>query len=304
MVPGARECTNMAVHRIIPTLVGVLAVAAAVSAADNRSSHGGDPRGRSAPVATANLKVATDGGAPVAIEIEGFAEADGIRFEGSRHDANRQVTVAWNWLADLDPHGNARLAGIAAVTNHDDEKREFDVRVAMPVDPLIAEGSRIGGRVRVTLVMDDDGGRLDVPYGESMWAAMVDDEIGRTLHNGPFAMGGTGSGTAVTDAAFGAPYPGLQAPSVEDGFGIRHHFRLTGGEEARFESELLLAGDEANFIRRRPDAPVRIGGEDDRMVIQMGGGATRSTAVRRGTRSARTPIAAPRRELRITPSRR
>ncbi len=186
--------------------------------------------------------------------------------------------------------------------NHAAEKREFDVRVAMPIDPLITEGSRIGGRVRLTLVMDDDGGRLDVPYGQSVWSAMVDDEVGRTLHNGPFAMGGTGAGTAVTDANFGAPYPGLESASVEDGFGIRHHFRLTGGDEARFESELLLGGDEENFVRRRPDGPVRIGSDDDRVVIRVGPGSPRSaSSVRRGSRS---PIASPRRELRITPSRR
>lgn len=287
-------------HRLIPSLLGVFLVATAAMGAESQRSRKNAIEGRPEVVARATLSVATDGGDAAAFEIEGVAAEDGIRFKGTRHDPNRNVTVAWNWLADLDPRGHARLAGTASVLNHADEKREFDVRVAMPLDPLVTEGSRIGGSVRVTLVMDDDGGRLDVPYGQSVWAAMIDDEVGRTLHNGPFAMGGSGAGTAVTDANFGAPYPGLESSSVEDGFGIRHHFRLTGGDEARFESELLLGGDEENFIRRRPDGPVRIGGGDGRMVIRVGGGPSRS--IRRGTRSTRTPIAAPRRELKITPA--
>jgi hypothetical protein len=300
---GTREGKDMNGHRIIPNLLGALIVAGATMGADAGDSRGNDATGgRPQVVAHATVEVATDGGEPTAFEIEGVATDEGIRFQGSRRDSARQVTISWNWLADLDPRGNARLAGLASILNHSAEKREFDVRVAMPLDPLITEGSRIGGRVRVTLVMDDDGGRLDVPIGQAVWSAMVDDEVGKTLHNGPFAMGGTGAGTAVTDANFGAPYPGFEAASVEDGFGIRHHFRLTGGDEARFESELLLGGDEANFIRRRPDGPIRIGGGDDRMVIQMGGASGRSGTVRRGTRTSRSPVAAPRRELKITPS--
>ena len=291
--------------RTIPALLSlVLAVAATsheVHAEDRGRGAAGGRDGTNQVVAKAVLSIATDGGDSTMVEIEGVATAEGIRFTGRRHDSERQVTVAWNWLADLDPRGQARLIGDASVVNHADTKREFDVRVAMPLDPLITVASRIGGRVRVTLVMDDDGGRLDVPYGQAVWTAMVDDEPGKRLHNGPFAMGGTGSGSAVTDATFGAPYPAFEAASVEDGFGIRHHFRLTGGDEARFESELLLAGDEEHFIRRRPDGPIRIAPQDDRLVIQMSGASRRSTTVRRGSRS---PVAAPPRELRITPNRR
>jgi hypothetical protein len=289
-------------HRIIPNLLGVFAIAVAAMGADAGDSRNDATGGHPQVVARAMLEVATDGESPTSFEIEGVATDDGIRFKGARRDSARQVTITWNWLADLDPRGNARLAGLASILNHAAEKREFDVRVAMPLDPLIMEGSQIGGRVRVTLVMNDDGGRLDVPIGESVWSAMVDDEVGKTLHNGPFAMGGTGAGTTVTDANFGAPYPGFESASVEDGFGIRHHFRLTGGDEARFESELLITGEEENFIRRRPEGPVRIGSRDDRMVIQMGGGSGRSSSVRRRTSSGRTPISTPRRELKITPS--
>ncbi len=290
-------------HRIIPNLLGALVIAGATMGADAGDSRRNDATGgRPQVVAHATVEVATDGGEPTAFEIEGVATDEGIRFQGSRRDSARQVTISWNWLADLDPRGNARLAGLASILNHSAEKREFDVRVAMPLDPLIMEGSRIGGRVQVTLVMDDDGGRLDVPIGQAVWSAMIDDEVGKSLHNGPFAMGGAGAGTAVTDAHFGAPYPGLESASVEDGFGMRHHFRLTGGDEARFESELLLAGEEKDFIRRRPDGPVRIGSEDDRIVIQMGGGSTRSSKVTRGTGSNRKATSTPQRTLKITPS--
>jgi hypothetical protein len=290
-------------HRIIPGLLGVLLVASAATAGDSKTTRKNGAGGRPEVVAQARLQIAADGGEASTFAIEGVATDEGIRFEGSRHDPVRKFTVAWNWIADLDPHGNARLAGLASILNHATDKREFDVRVSMPLDPLITEGSRIGGRVRVTLVMDDDGGRLDVPIGQSVWSAMLDEEVGKTLHNGPFAMGGTGAGTAVTDANFGAPHPNLEASAIEDGFGIRHHFRLTGGDEARFDSELIVGGDEDDFIRRRPDGPVRIGGGDERVVIQMGSGSRSGGAsIRRGGASNRKPIAAPRRELKITPS--
>ena len=293
--------------RIIPALLSiVLATVATVGDAHAGPREGAAAGGRNGDgtarvVARATLAIATDGGGANIIEIDGLATDEGIRFAGSRHDPARNVTVTWNWLADLDPRGKARLAGDASVLNHATEKREFDVRVAMPLNPLVTEASRIGGRVRVTLAMDDDGGRLEVPFGQSVWTAMVDDEPGKTLHNGPFAMGGTGAGNAVTDASFGAPYPAFEAASVEDGFGIRHRFRLTGGDKATFESELLLTGDEENFIRRRPDGPIRIAPGDDRVVIQVDGRQRRATTIRR---SGRAPAAARPRELKITPSRR
>lgn len=293
--------------RFISNLLGLVLVATATTdgahagSRENAADGGRQGHGTARIVARATLAIATDGGDASMIQIDGVEDAGGIRFTGSSHDPSRQVTVTWNWLADLDPRGNARIVGDASVVNHAESKREFDVTVAMPLNPLVTQASRIGGRVRVTLVMDEDGGRLDIPFGQSVWTAMVDDEPGKTLHNGPFAMGGTGAGDAVTDASFGAPYPAFEAASVEDGFGIRHRFRLTGGDQATFDSELLLTGDEENFIRRRPDGPVRIAPGDDRLVIQMGGNARRSGGVRRGGRS---PIAAPPRELKITPTRR
>ena len=170
--------------RNIPTLLSiVLAIAAAAGDAHAGLREGAAAGGRNEDVtarvvARATLAVATDGGGASIFEIDGLATEEGILFAGSRHDPARKVTVTWHWLADLDPRGNARLAGDASVLNHADDKREFDVRVAMPLNPLVTNASRIGGRVRVTLAMDDDGGRLEVPFGQSVWTAMVDDEPG------------------------------------------------------------------------------------------------------------------------------
>ena len=229
-----------------------------------------------------------DDGKPRRLPVEGVVAKDGIRFQGTRRVQDLDLVLAWDWTADLDPRGGgARVAGVLALLNDTGEERRFEVRVDFPLDPLIADASRIGGTVRATLVMNEGGGRIDLPAGEALFSALIDGKTVRRLHPGPFSMGGAQAGTTVADASFGAPYPSFETPAIRDAVGMVNRFSLSGGDQVQFRCELNIAGDPANFIRRRSTEPVRIEDVDDRIVIDVDGRTRRKTS--RGSVSRNEP---------------
>lgn len=261
----------------------VLTIMAMVAA----SAHGGVGPDRPAgpPPARADqagLRVQVDGGAPVEFFLVLEETDEGVRFAGTHRLDEEGCVVSYEWTADLDPRGGARLTGWIDIQNNTDAERAYELWLRFPLNPLVAERCRIGGTARLELVMDADGGRVGIPAGEAVWVAMVDEESVKSLHRGPFSMGGPVAGRAVADASFGAPYPSFDGPSIEDGLGIRHRCRLTGGDRVIFRSDLRLAGDPENFIRRRPSGPVRIEDRDERVVIDVAGKTKRGSA-RRGS---------------------
>ncbi|MCP4835885.1 MAG: hypothetical protein GY895_14115 [Phycisphaera sp.] len=240
-----------------------------------------------------------DGGEPRRLPVEGVSSKDGMRFQGTRRVEDLGVVLAWDWIADLDPRGGgARIVGTFGLLNDTDREREFEVRVDFPLDPLIADASRLGGTVRATLVMNDDGGRVELPAGDALFSVLIDGKVVRRLHAGPFAMGGGDSGTAVADASFGAPYPSYETPAINDALGIRNRFGLSARDQVQFRCELTVAGDPADFIRRRPTDPVRIQDRDDRLVIDVDGRGKRKPG--RGTVSRSGKGASPKTGRRIT----
>ena len=221
---------------------------------------------------TAVIEISMDDQEPRRIISQGVMVDGVLTIAGEYVDSNRGFMLVWDWKADLDPMGHARLDGEASIRNKSGERHVYDVQASFKLDPVIMNASAVGGSVRVTLEMDADGGILDVPFGDSVWSVMIDDDEVKRLHPGPFMMGGTGSGNAVADANFGAPYPGLVAPSIEEGFRIRHHCRVTSGDRAVFATDLHIGGDPSDFVRRRDiQRPVRIGDRNlERRVIKMG----------------------------------
>ena len=109
-----------------------------------------------------------------------------------------------------------------------------------------------------------------MPFGSAGWSAMIDGDSVHEIHSGPFAMQGTGSGTAMVNASFGTPVPGMFAPAIEDGFGIRHCFRLSPGDTAIYASSVFVAGDADDF-RSRPITvdPIRIAHPDPGIRIEF-----------------------------------
>lgn len=218
------------------------------------------------------LDIGVDGGVSRRIVAPGAMVKGALRFVGEHHDPSGEFKITWNWTADLDPRGDARLEGKASIHNLTGDRHVYDVRAAFLLDPVISTASRLGGSVRVTLEMDQTGGVIDVPMGESLWEIELDETSARRLHAGPFMMGGGGAGTAVADSNFGAPWPGFDAPAIERGFTIRHRGRITSGDKAIFETVLVIGGDPEHFVQRRDvESPVRVAGDKNgRRVIEVG----------------------------------
>lgn len=237
----------------------------------------------------AGLRLRVDEGTPLSLPLV-IEEGEGeLRFSGRHRFEQERCVVSYEWTADLDPRGGARLTGWIDIRNETELERSYELELRFPLSPLVAGSCRIGGTARLELVMDADGGRVGVPPDEALWVALVDRDKVKSLHRGPFSMGGPVEGRAVADASFGAPYPSFDGPSIEDGIGLRHRCRLTGGDRVVFHSDLRLAGDPENFIRRRPSGPVRIQERDERVVIDVAGRASpgksrRGSVVRTGSR--------------------
>ena len=218
------------------------------------------------------VEIRVDDEAPRRLVATGTMIKGALRFVGEHEDPSGTFKITWNWTADLDPTGNARLDGKASIHNLTAERHVYDMRAAFLLDPVISNASKLGGSVRVTLEMDQAGGVIDVPMGESLWEIGLDETSARRLHTGPFMMGGGGAGTAVADSNFGAPWPGFDAPAIERGFTMRHHGRITSGDKAIFETILVIGGDPEHFVQRRDvESPVRVDGTGSgRRVIELG----------------------------------
>lgn len=293
--PG--ESVTMIVIRYIMFIVGLLLWGAMAGSTGRAIDLDHSAKG---PIRTSTTMVfKVDGGEPRRFPVEGTSTKDGIRFQGTRRVEDLGVVLAWDWLADLDPRGGgARIIGTFGLLNDADREREFEVRVDFPLDPLIADASRLGGTVRATLVMDDDGGRVELAAGDALFSVLIDGKVVRRLHSGPFAMGGADSGTAVADASFGAPYPSYETPAINDAIGIRNRFGLSARDQVQFRCELAVTGDPADFIRRRPTVPVRIHDRDDRLIIDVEGRGKRQPG--RGTVIRSDRGASPKTGRRIT----
>jgi hypothetical protein len=176
------------------------------------------------------------------------AEPGTLRFTGSAVDPAGQWEATWDYVADLNPHGNAKIVGEALVFNKSAAAADFDVRFRVPVCPLIMNGAKMGGSVTIKLIASENGGVVSCPPGQQAFAAMADDVIGAKLFHGPFNMGTTGSGTAQTMNLFGAPFPNMTVPPVTADFGVRHIFKLTDADKVSFVSNLVLGGDPNNFV--------------------------------------------------------
>ena len=291
MVPliRVRRKRGMYVVRSILILVGLVGLV--VTGTTARASNPTIPLDRPSAVSTrvsTTMIFRVGDGKPRRFPVEGVVTRDGIQFRGNRRVKDLDVVLAWDWTADLDPRGGgARVEGVLALLNEASEERPFEVRVDFPLDPLIAEAARIGGTVRATLVMNQGGGRIDLPAGDALFSALIDGTVVRKVHQGPFAMGGALAGTTVADASFGAPYPSLETPGIGDAVGFLHRCRLSGGDQIQFRCALDIAGDPGNFIRRRSTEPVRIEDRDHRIIIDVDGRSKRKTS--RGSVSRNRP---------------
>ena len=217
------------------------------------------------------FEINVEGLAPIRIVHAGTPEGEGLlRYEGKERASDGSWDVRWSYLADLDPNGKASIRGFAQFANRSSEKRAVELRLALPINPVIGNKSQLCGKFTVSFEMDEGGGVLDVPAHQTGWMAMVDEEAVKALHPGPFVIRGAETGTAKTTAGFGGHTPSVESPSVEDGFGVRHHFRISCGDAVTYTSELVLAGAKEDFLRRRETrTPITIGEGEGRLLINL-----------------------------------
>lgn len=177
------------------------------------------------------------------------AEAGTVRFIGSAVDPGGAWEASWDYIADLDPNGNAKLNGSATVLNKSAEAAEFDIVFEVPICPFIQSASKMGGSCTIKLTTNANGGAISTQGGHSVFTALADGASGSKLFHGPFNMGSTGSGTAQTGNVFGAPFPASSAAAVNDDFGVRHVFKLTDGDTVLLTSNLVVGGEPGNFVQ-------------------------------------------------------
>lgn len=187
------------------------------------------------------------------------ADANTVRFVGSAMDPGGAWEASWDYIADLDPNGNAKLNGAATILNKSAAAIDFDVTFEVPICPFIQTGSKMGGSCTIKLTTNANGGAISTQGGNSVFSALADGASGSKLFHGPFNMGSTGSGTAQTGNVFGAPFPAAAAAAVTEEFGLRHVFKLTDGDTALITSNLVVGGEPANFVQCQqaaaPSAP-------------------------------------------------
>ncbi len=175
-------------------------------------------------------------------------EVGTVRFVGSAVDPGGAWEASWDYTADLDPNGNAKLNGSTTIVNKSAQATDFDLSFEVPICPFIQNASRMGGACTIKLTADANGGAISTGGGNAVFTALADGAGSNKIFHGPFNMGTTGSGTAQTANVFGAPFPAAAAAAVTTDFGVRHVFKLTDGDTALITSNLVVGGDQANFV--------------------------------------------------------
>lgn len=216
------------------------------------------------------FSVRVNGGAVNTIQCIGApgADASSMQFQGAWADPSGSCQASWDYSVDLDPTGNAKIVGAATVVNNGSEKADFDLAFEVPICPHISSGAKMGGSCTLKLTTSANGGALTTAPGDAIFAGLVDGNNGPKLFHGPFNMGSTGSGTAQTMNAFGAPFPGHNVNAVMDDFGVHHVFGLTDGESVIITSNVILGGEQENFV----ECPEASGGDQMPEEAQASGG--------------------------------
>lgn len=241
---GLNEHHHVETTPLVSRCFGGLAAVAALTLA---SAGFGQATGADA-IGTFGLRA--NGGPLHSVQSEATLGADAgtVRFIGSAVDPAGAWEASWDYTADLDPHGNAKLNGSATILNKSASAIDFDLVFEVPMCPFIKTGSKMGGSCTIKITTNQNGGAISTPGGNAVFSALADGGTGAKLFHGPFNMGSTGSGTAQTANLFGAPFPAMTTPAISDRFGIRHTFKLTDGDTALLTGNLVVGGDPANFV--------------------------------------------------------
>lgn len=250
---GVNQHHHLEATRLVSRCFGGIAAVAALTLANAGFAQATNPSDDGA-IGTFGLRA--NGGPLHSVQSEASpgATAGTLRFVGSAVDPAGTWEASWDYTADLDPHGNAKLNGSATILNKSAAAIDFDLAFEVPMCPFIKTGSKMGGSCTIKITTNQNGGAISTPGGNAVFSALADGGAGAKLFHGPFNMGSTGSGTAQTANLFGAPFPAMSTPAISDRFGIRHTFKLTDGDTALLTGNLVVGGDESNFVECESEA--------------------------------------------------
>jgi hypothetical protein len=202
------------------------------------------------------MTITVNGGAPLIVTQPGTIQNNGtVSYVGEQMAPDGSWKATWSYSADLDPNGDALVNGSFTLENLSAPAVHFLYDMDLSLCPYVAGDTLLGGVAMVSLEMDEDGGNLSCAPGEAVWAATADDDSAAMMFIGPFSLGGSGAGSMTTNSSFGAPFPSQPGPPVEESFGVRHCFTLTGGDTVKLTTIYKLGGDASDFTVCAPDAP-------------------------------------------------
>ncbi len=141
----------------------------------------------------------------------------------------------WNLFVDPDP----TVSNSITVTNNTGVTQTFIVAVLLPILPAFGPPSFIKGSIGGSATDNNGNGvTLATSGGLSLYRALIDGSVVRTLHDDPFsATNGNAFGTAsIPVVDFGIPNAESVAVATTTDIGITLRFNLSAGDSASLTS--------------------------------------------------------------------
>ena len=145
------------------------------------------------------------------------------------------TVTSWNLALDPDP----TVSNISSVTNNTAAVQTFVFSVTLPVSLTFGPPSFIKGSISGSATDNNNNGvTLATSGGISLYRALIDGSVVRTLHDDPFSASTPfASGTAsIPVADFGIPIAESAGVATTTDIGITLRFTLTPGDSAAISS--------------------------------------------------------------------
>ncbi len=142
---------------------------------------------------------------------------------------------SWNLFLDPDP----TVSNVISVTNNTAAIQTFIFSVTLPVSVTFGPPSLIKGSISGSATDNNGNGvTLATSGGISLYRALIDGGVVRTLHDDPFSASTPfASGTAsIPVADFGIPIAEVSGVATTTDIGITLRFTLTPGDSAAITS--------------------------------------------------------------------
>lgn len=161
------------------------------------------------------------------------------------------VTLAWNYVVDLDAFDKVSVNGSTTVTNTTGAPVEVLAQLVTPICAHLETNVKIGTITSLKLTSDADGGMLTCgtagPSGEpaplSVVNSLVNGDPAIFCFGCPFTLSSTGPGTITTNCSQGTPLPSLPYPGEVESIGTRLHVTVTPGDKAILTMFFIAKGD-------------------------------------------------------------